>query len=589
MKEYLKKRGFDDEIIKEWNLEPETNYVNISYFDTEGKLLYKRKNWPGGDPGHNKAKYVNPNSEELPENRTWLYNLQKIKDIKETMLLVEGEYNCISCWIMGSYGIGVSGQTRILKDYDLKLIPERVKKIIVLYDDVKFATERAREILKYFDYDKEVYIAKYPDSRDANDYYKEGNTTDFKAIINIADRYLEDKLTRTDIKVKIPANDFIESYKEYTMQISDAPAKYQELMALSIISTILGRQVYMPWFNDSLLYPNLFIVLIGKSTIMRKSESMSLAIKMIRTINNDRIFPGQFTQEALFGLLENKPVGVISWAEFGGFLAGASKSYMAGTTQFLTALYDCPDFLEKKLVGDSYKIENPCINIITGTTIQYFTDWLSESNTFGGFYGRFLYIPCTPEDKNGYFPNPLPLKDQPIEKKYKLINRLKEIKEIEGAFEVSEEAFPVLTWWLIRNNDEMEKFSNDDKRLSFYGRYDGYLRKLAMLYEISASGKTVISETSAWRAIKMMNNLKEDLIKLIGEHFVFTKEAKDMQKVLSIIKEYGDPIPRGVLTYKSGLGARIVNETIASLIQSDRIKLIHAGEGRKRTVLYSII
>ena len=36
MKEYLKKRGFDDEIIKEWHLEPEANYVLISYFDTNG-------------------------------------------------------------------------------------------------------------------------------------------------------------------------------------------------------------------------------------------------------------------------------------------------------------------------------------------------------------------------------------------------------------------------------------------------------------------------------------------------------------------------------------------------------------------------
>jgi len=71
----------------------------------------------------------------------------------------------------------------------------------------------------------------------------------------------------------------------------------------------------MPWFNDSFLYPNLYIVLIGKSTIMRKSESINLAVKMIRTINNDRIFPSQFTQEALFGLLQDKPVRVISWAE----------------------------------------------------------------------------------------------------------------------------------------------------------------------------------------------------------------------------------------------------------------------------------
>jgi hypothetical protein len=32
-KEYLKQRGFDDTIIKEWKLEPNTNEVLINYLD----------------------------------------------------------------------------------------------------------------------------------------------------------------------------------------------------------------------------------------------------------------------------------------------------------------------------------------------------------------------------------------------------------------------------------------------------------------------------------------------------------------------------------------------------------------------------
>ena len=594
MKNYLENRGFNEDIQKEFGLEPRDKNIFISYYDINGELLYKRTNWPNkDDPRHKGQKYISPPTDRLPEGHQVLFNLNKLGHITDTLLIIEGEYNCISAWYMGYYGLGAPGQTTRLQEHHLKPIPDTIKKIIVLYDDLKFATERAKEILRYFDYDKEVYIAKYPEEyrkdgkkKDANDYFREGLTIDFKAIMNVADRYMADQLTSPGIKVKIPDNDFIAAYKKYTSEISDAPGKYQELMALSIISTVLSRQVYMPWFNDSKLYPNLYIVLIGKSTIMRKSESISSAIKMIRIVNDERIFPSQFTQEAFFGLLQDKPVGVISWPEFGGFLAGASKSYMAGTKSFLTELYDCPDIIEKKLVSEGYRIEDPCINIITGTTIQYFKDWLNDSDTFGGFYGRFIYMPCEPKDKNGYFPNPL--EEQPTGKKNKLLNHINTISKIEGSFKQSEEAKVLLTRWLILNNKEVENFDDEDRRASFYGRYDAYLRKFAMLYEISESGTLVISKTAALRAIKMMNILKEALAQLIREHFAFTKEEKDIQKIFNIIKTAGN-IRRDKLLQNSHMTSKQLNEVLSTLIQSNVIASYTIGEGNKPAREYKAI
>ncbi len=44
---YLEKRGFSEEIIKDWNLVPTTNEVLINYLDPGGALLYARRNRPG--------------------------------------------------------------------------------------------------------------------------------------------------------------------------------------------------------------------------------------------------------------------------------------------------------------------------------------------------------------------------------------------------------------------------------------------------------------------------------------------------------------------------------------------------------------
>lgn len=579
LRQHLKNRGFDDEIIKEWNLEPGSDEIKISYLDPEGNLLYSRRNRPGKEP-----KYISPSSDRMPGGHSYLYGLHMLKHITDKLLIVEGEYNCIASWIMGHYALGVAGQTMSLKDYHLKDIPDTVKKIIILYDDPKHAIERAREILKYFDYDKEVYVAKYPDNKDANDYLKEGLTIDFKAIINTADRYLEDQLKSPDIKIKIPSNDFIESYKEYTMQISDAPAKYQELMALSIIATALGRQVYLKW-GDTYIYTNLFIVLIGKSTVMRKTFCLNMAKRLLKKFNSELILPSDFSPEALFNFLSEKPQGLISWSEFGAFLINTTKNYQAGIKEFLTDAFDCPDALNKKLVAKSYEIENICLNIITATTLHWFTDRINESDTMGGFLGRFVFMPCKQEDKNGWLYMPQP---EPMTLSNKLVKDIKEISNLKGEIKISDEAKLVMIKWLRRHEDELESLDDSKGIMGFYARLADYVFKFSMLYEISGNQTLVISEGSVLRAIKLVNLLKKSINELISEHIAFTKEAKDKQKIFNLIKTNGT-IRRDRLLQNSNMIAKQLDDVLSTLIQSNMILAFNIEEGKRTARAYKVI
>jgi len=561
MKNYLESRGFDDNIQEEWNLEPKKDHVLISYFDTNGKLLYKRENWPNGDPKY-KSKYKTP-----PGEKVSLYNLQKIKDITDTLLLVEGEYNTISAWLMGYYGLGVPGQGNSLEPH-LKHIPDTVKKIIILYDDPELALKRAKEILKYYENEMKVYIAKYPDGKDANDYLKEGDYIGFKAIMNVADRYMEDQLKSSHIKIDIPSGDFIEAYKDYSTQISDAPAKYQELMALTIISTLINRNVYLKWGRRN-LYPNLYVVLIGKSTVMRKTEAISGAIQMINTINKDLVFPSEFSQEALFNHLSDNPIGIISWAEFGGFLAGATKSYKSDIKEFLTTVYDCPNFTRKKLVDKEYIIEEPFINIITATTIHWFADRITEADALGGFLGRFVYIPCKKEDKSGWYYMPQP---EPVNSRNMLISKLNSITGIKGEFTISDEAITILMKYLRRHDDEIWGLEDTKGIIGFYGRLADYVFKFAMLYEISAYGTLIISENSVLRAIRLVNYLKQALRELLGDYVSFSQDAKDIQRVLNVIKNSpnGDA-KREKLNQNTTFLVKRLDEILETLKDSKRI------------------
>lgn len=578
---YLEKRGFDDEIIKEWKLELDTNEVLINYLDPAGNLLYTRRNRPGQDP-----KYLSPSTDKMPGNHSWLYGLDHLNYIKDSLLLIEGEFNLIASYYMGFYGLAVAGQTMGLKDYHLKDIPKTVKKIIILYDDPKFAEARAQEILKYYDYKMEVYIAKYPDKRDANDYLKEGLTEDFKAIMNVADRYFGDKLQSASIKVEIPGNDFIDSYcNSYACQISDAPKKYQELMAMSVISTVLNRKIYLGYgvYN---LYPNLYVVLLGKSTIMRKSNSLNMAKYIIKRFNEKLILPSDFTPEGLFNLLTENSSGIISWSEFGGFLVNANaKTYQAGIKEFLTESYDCPEKINKRLSNNEFAINNIYLNIITASTIDWFTENIAQRDIFGGFLGRFIYIPCAPADKDKWYPMPHPADQKIINM---LLSRLKTMSNLSGEMKLTEEAKVIQIKWLKRHEEDIA-CQNDSKGITgFYSRLSDYLLKFAMLYEISATGTLNISENAILRAVKLVNWLKESLSNLINKHIEFTKEGKEINKVLQVIEEKGT-IPRSILLRNSNLSAKKLDEIIITLIQSDQVKVTFIQESRKKITAYQSV
>jgi hypothetical protein len=394
---YLENRGFDSSIINEWHLEPFSDSVRINYYDKDKNFLYFRTNQFKRDP-----KYLSPKSQEMPEGHSWLYGLDHLSYIEDKLVIVEGEYNCILCWYMDYYGLGVSGQAMALKEYHLKDIPETVKKIIILYDEPKFAEARAKELLEYFDFNIEVFIAKYPErfradgkKYDANDYFVNGLTEDFKAMMNVADRYLGDKLKSSNFKIEIKENDFIESYcNSYACKVSDGPKKYQEIMALSVISTVLNRHVYLRYGVHN-LYPNLYVVLLGKSTVMRKSAALDMARYLIPSFNEKLILPNDFTPEGLFNLLTDKPSGLIKWSEFGGFLVNAStKTYQAGIKEFLTDAYDCPVKLNKRLSNNEYSINDIYLNIITASTIDWFTENIAQRDIFGGFLGRLFIFPA---------------------------------------------------------------------------------------------------------------------------------------------------------------------------------------------------
>lgn len=195
--------------------------------------------------------------------------------------------------------------------------------------------------------------------------------------------------------------------------------------------------------------------------------------------------------------------------------------------EFLTEAYDCPNEQRKRLAGKEYVIKEICLNIITATTLHWFTDRINESDTLGGFLGRLVYMPCKSEDQGTWYYKQQP---EPVGLRQQLVNDMKEISVLNGDFKISDEAETLLIKWLRRHEDEIEGLDDSKGLIGFYARLSDYLMKFAMLYEIS-SNKSLdleISEESMQRAMNLVSSLKKHINVLLNDNISFTKEGSQV-------------------------------------------------------------
>jgi len=415
MSEYLKKRGFTEEVLIKWGLKdkPEKNIVIIPYYDSEDQLLYERKRYYGND--NTIPKYMSPSREEMLGGHSWLYGLWNLQENLKKVVITEGEFNAISVSLTGYDVLAVAGQSFSLTEKKLDTIPKSVEEIILIYDEYDFALKRASEIRYYFGINVKVKVAKYPDKRDANDYLVEGKLEELKNIIESAEVYFTDfekaiieaesenhQPITIDFSVLALDGDFITNYSKYASKLTDAPKIYHEIIGLVLLSTIIEDRVTFRGIKT-----NIYGVIVGKSTLMRKSASINIAVKILYKIDPKLLIPSDFSPEAFGERLSSNPKGLIYWSEFGQFLSISTRSYMVGIKEIITDLFDCPEERKRILKNREISIKDPYICIMTATIKVWLK--VDRNDLISGFLGRFMFINAEPGEKDTNYiipPNP---------------------------------------------------------------------------------------------------------------------------------------------------------------------------------------
>lgn len=347
-------------------------------------------------------------------------------------------------------------------------------------------------------------------------------------------------------------SDWISAYLEY-VDNTEPPLSYHTWVGISTIASSLRRRVFIKWGYD-IIYPNMFIVLVGSSGRCRKGTAMRLGYNLLKEVKI-KIAAESITREALIRRMKNSidtyidpdtkklkthsSLAVVS-EELSVFLGQNNVKFLAD----LTNLYDCQDewTYETKLSGTD-SVQGVCLNILGGTAPDWLTSILPQEAIGGGFTSRIIFVVEENKRKtvSGDQQDP-----QAIILKKALIEDLERISMLAGQFEFSPDAHDMYTSW-YEEQDAMMKtgdFPISDPRLAGYcDRRQTHLRKLCMVFSASRGDDMVIMPSDFERSLNVLETAEVKMPRVfagIGQ----AKFVQSTEKILAMIAARGQ-VTRG--------------------------------------------
>lgn len=162
------------------------------------------------------------------------------------------------------------------------------------------------------------------------------------------------------------------------------------------MSAIAGPLAQEPLLG---LRPNLWILLLGPSTIFRKSTSLAIAAKVLREVDDKVFLPTDFSPQSLVAEFSrrNACAGFLMRDEVSGFFHTVKRAdFMAGVKELLIKLFDGDSF-RRRLRHEEFAVNSPYFVWLGGAVTEKFLDAVTEEDVFSGLLIRFILV--RPESK----------------------------------------------------------------------------------------------------------------------------------------------------------------------------------------------
>ena len=411
---------------------------------------------------------------------------------------------------------------------------------------------------------------------------------------------------------------WIESYVDYCSG-QEAPEIFNAWVAISVIATVLRRNVWLPSSGDNdsesryyHYYPNFYIILVSPSGACRKSAAISIGNSFLRQIEGLNIYRDKLTPEGLLAFLKDNSrlpsTDLVTHAEVDLMLqkmdeSGKTKkekeefkeaiqnkiaseynmqseavliapelstmfggaAYVSDLRVVLTNLYDGNEDNEYGTKhGGRVRIYNVNVNFLGGSNPEWLARSLPEDSFGGGFMGRTMFIHQT-KTKRIAWPTRTP---RIVKLGKKLIADLQRISKLQGPFSVTKDAWEFMDDWYNKLPIEL-----GTKMSGYYNRKQTHVNKLAMVLAAAFDDNLQLDTLHFRAAIKLIEQVEAwlpEALSLVGA----SAEARVGEHIIGYLKNQGTLVKASTLlrhVEKDIKGQAAFNEIMRTLVAGERV------------------
>ena len=327
----------------------------------------------------------------------------------------------------------------------------------------------------------------------------------------------------------------LHSWREFTKE-TECHDDFHYWMGLAQIAAAMGRKFYLDQ-RMFVIYPNMYLILLGESGFSGKSTALGMASKAYR-----EAFPGtdapmlaqKVSPSSLIGdLLRVSKSSADEFCE--GVLVSSELSTLLGNTakddeilKVLTDLWDCPSVWEYSTrVRGQEILTNVCLNIWGGSTPSWFKTGIPDSSLEGGFFSRLILVDRPRAARRIAMPHLVVTKEMMAHREY-FIHDLRRIFTMRGGeYSFLPDAASVYCEWYEKELDKEAEAAGPAMR-SYFARKRTFVLKLAMVLALEKTDDLRIKKEHILEALALLDqneNHLSDLLNYLGS----TKDGMELQ------------------------------------------------------------
>jgi hypothetical protein len=273
----------------------------------------------------------------------------------------------------------------------------------------------------------------------SNKYQRDGRPIDhlWRDVLKAGEDYKSVTVKSNSELINMPqlvgspqSSTFLDEYRAWASSATDAIPEFHDISMLIVLSAIVATSVKIET-SIGYIVPNLWGLLLGESTVTRKTTAMRMAIDFLMAMDPAMLVANDGSSEGMLQAVSERPnkSSIFHRDEVSGlFDSMMHKDYMSSMQETLTHLYDAPLVYRRRLRKETISIESPSFVMLFGGTPDRVYASIDDSFVYSGFLPRFLVV-IGDRDEDSKIKPLGPPKEINLAKRAVIMNKLADLYE----------------------------------------------------------------------------------------------------------------------------------------------------------------